>query len=334
MKRLLVTEEIAQSHAEALRQKVGEPCELVVVEASTEALPADIARADIAFLSLDLMGGRDDKGPNPRLRNFSRALDAGTGLRWIHTQAAGADREVLQNAMRRGVTVTTSSGASAQAVAHTAIAGMLALARGVPRWVEAQGRKAWSVPPREQWPRDVDGSRALVVGTGPIGQAIARIGGALGMQVRGVRRSTQPLEPFAQILDFDQIVTALPEVDWLFLACPLTPRTRGLVDADVLSRLPAHACIVNVARGEVVVDAPLQAALREGRIAGYYSDVFTGEPLGPDSAWWETPHTLMSPHLAAASRGYGPRTVVAFLDNLGRYMQGATLRNVVTPPAG
>ena len=119
-------------------------------------------------------------------------------------------------------------------------------------------------------------------------------------------------------------------MDWLFLACPLTPRTRGLVDADALARLPAHAHIVNVARGEVVVDEPLQAALREGRLAGYYSDVFAGEPLGPGSAWWDTPRTLMSPHLAAASQGYGPRTVAAFLDNLGRH---APLRNTVTPPS-
>ncbi|WP_423456178.1 D-2-hydroxyacid dehydrogenase [Ottowia sp. VDI28] len=329
---VLVTEEFARHHADAVRRIVPAPCELVITDPLTDEFPAHLDRVEVAFLSLDLMGGKDAGGAHPRLRAFSRVADRTSALRWIHTQAAGADREVLQNAMRRGAVVTTSSGASAQAVAHTAIAGMLALAKNVPHWVNSQTKKIWATPPRDQWPDDIDGSRALVVGTGPIGQAIARIAGAMGMHVSGVRRSAQPLPDFEHMFDFSQIAEALPETDWLFLACPLTAQTRGLVNAPFLARLPSHARIVNVARGEVVADADLRSALIGGRVAGYYSDVFAGEPLGATSDWWETPHTLMSPHLAAASTGYGPRTVQAFLENLSRYVAGEPLRNVVTPP--
>src|SRR5690606_34385100 len=115
----------------------------------------------------------------------------------------------------------------------------------------------------------------------------------------------------------------------LFLACPLTENTRGLVNEAFLTRLAPHAHIVNVARGEVVVDKAVQAALHTGRLGGYYSDVFSHEPLDPDSAWWDTPRTLISPHLAAKSAGYAARAAKAFLDNLKRYARGEPLRNVV-----
>lgn len=332
MKYLLITDDIARQYADAIRNTLGAPCELVVVEASTDALPDNLDRAELAFLSLDLMGGKDAEGPNPRLRAYSRAVEQAGALRWIHTQAAGADRPVLQNALARGVTVTTSSGASAQAVAHTAIAGMLALARNVPGWLDAQAKKVWAPPARAQWPRDIDGSRALVIGTGPIGQAIGRICGAMGVHVTGVRRNVQPMAEFADVIDFAGIPSVLPQVDWLFLACPLTPLTRGLVDAEFLRHLPPHAGVVNIARGEVIVDDAMQTALRNERLLGYYSDVFAGEPLAADSPWWEMPRTIMSPHLAAASQDYGHRTVESFLDNLGRYVQGQPLRNIVNPP--
>ena len=332
MMHLLVTEDFAKRHAQDVRDIVQGPCEFVVLDPAGKTPPAGLEHVEVAFLSLDLMGGKDDVSAHPRLRVFSQVAKNTPALRWMHTQAAGADRPVLQNAMRRGAMVTTSSGASSQAVAHTAIAGMLALARNVPHWIDAQSRKTWATPPRDQWPRDINGTRALVIGTGPIGQHIARIAKAMDMHVTGVRRSNQPLPEFDQMLSFDQMRSVLAETDWVFLACPLKDETRGLIDAAFVQELPAHACIVNVARGEVISDEAVRTALIEGRLAGYYSDVFTGEPLGPDSEWWGTPHTLMSPHLAAASTGYGPRTVEFFLDNLRRYVQKQPLKNVVEPP--
>ncbi|WP_051237578.1 D-2-hydroxyacid dehydrogenase [Ottowia thiooxydans] len=329
---VLVTAGFAHHHADAVRKIVKDPCDLVVFDPLTNVIPPDLERVEVAFLSLDLMGGRDAEGGHPRLRAFSRVANQTSALRWIHTQAAGADREVLQNAMKRGAVVSTSSGASSQAVAHTAIAGMLALARNVPHWVRSQDGKVWGTPHRDHWSPDIDGTQALIVGTGPIGQAIARITNAMGMKVAGVRRSAQPLPAFHEMFEFSQIEDVLPRTDWLFLACPLTAQTHSLVDASFLERLPTGAHIVNVARGEVIVEDAVRAALVNGQLAGYYSDVFIGEPVPASSDWWDTPGVLMSPHLGATSTGYGPRTVEIFLDNLRRYVAGTELRNVVKPP--
>lgn len=331
MMHILVSADFARQHEKAVREVVGADCKLVVADPVSGTPPSGLEEVEAAFLSLDLMGGRDETGAHPRLRFFSQVADQTPNLRWIHTQAAGADREVLQNAMRRGAVVTTSSGASSQAVAHTAIAGMLALARGVPRWVRAQEQKVWSTPTRDQWPRDINGSKALIIGTGPIGQAIARIAKAMDMDVTGVRRKAELLAGFDAMLTFPQMHEVLPQIDWVFLACPLTRETRGFVDAAFIEKLPEHARIVNVARGEVVSSKVVREALIDGRLAGYYSDVFEGEPLGSESEWWDTPRTLMSAHLAAASTGYGPRTVEYFLDNLRRYVSKQPLRNVVAP---
>ena len=329
---ILLTREFAREDGQRALSIAPANSQLIYLDPTQEALPAELGEADIAYLSLDLMGGQDAAGAHPRLRVFSRAIEHAPRLRWLHTQAAGADRPVLQNALRRGVTITTSSGVTSETVAHTAIAGMLALARGVPDWVSAQSRKTWRTPPRAQWPRDINGGKALVVGTGPIGQAIARILRAMAMHVTGVRRSRDLLPGFDRMLDFDQSGSALPGVDWIFLACPLTERTFGLVDRDFLAKLAPHACLINVARGEVVVDDAVQSALRSGSLGGYYSDVFKDEPLAATSGWWDTPRTLISPHLAALSRGYGARAANAFFENLERYVQGEPLRNVVAAP--
>lgn len=329
---ILVTQEFAREYGQHVLSIAPSGSQLVCLDPTRDEPPAKLEKADIAFLSLDLMGGQDTVGAHPRLRTFSRAIEQVPRLRWLHTQAAGADRPVLQDALRRGVIVTTSSGVTSETVAHTAIAGMLALARGVPDWVSAQSRKAWSTPARAHWPRDINGSKALIIGTGPIGQAIARILKAMAVHVSGVRRSQDLLPGFDRMLSFDQGGSALPDVDWIFLACPLNDRTRGLVDREFLARLAPHACLINVARGEVVIDGTVQSALHAGSLGGYYSDVFKDEPLAAASEWWETPRTLISSHLAALSQGYGARAANAFFENLERYVQGEPLRNVVAAP--
>ncbi len=331
MTTLLVTEAIARQYGTVLREAAGPDTTLLVLGDGPP--PAeDLARVELAFLSTDLMGSNNKTHPNARLRAFGEAIAAAPALRWIHTCSSGADRDILQQALRRGVVVTTSSGANAMAVAHTAIAGMLALARGVPHWVQTQSARQWATQRDAQAPSDIDGNHALVVGTGPIGQAIARSCRALGLRVTGVRRDRDATDgAFDAMRQFEDLPAALADVDWVFLACPLTPRTRGLVDAGFLQALPTDARLVNVARGEVVDEAALHAALREGRLGGCYSDVFVEEPLPADSPWWDLPRTLVSAHSAGASTGFSERTVQAFRHNLVRLRQGLPLQNVAIP---
>ncbi|HEY1226726.1 MAG TPA: NAD(P)-dependent oxidoreductase, partial [Ramlibacter sp.] len=114
----------------------------------------------------------------------------------------------------------------------------------------------------------------------------------------------------------------------LVLACPLTPETRGLVDASALALLPAHAGLVNVARGEVVDEGALVEALRQQRLGGAYLDVFATEPLATDSPLWDLPNAIVTPHSAGFSDGNEDRVARMFLDNLARWVAGQPLLNV------
>jgi phosphoglycerate dehydrogenase-like enzyme len=174
----------------------------------------------------------------------------------------------------------------------------------------------------------------MVVGLGPIGREIARLLKALGLRVIGVRRSAEAVAPCDETLTYAQMRSALPRVDWLILACPLTDVTRGLVDEAALAALPRGARLLNVSRGAVVDEGALIRALESGRLAGAYLDVFTREPLEADSPLWTLPNVIVSPHSSSYSQGYGDRVGEIFLDNLARWRDGLPLRNVVAPPAG
>ena len=126
---------------------------------------------------------------------------------------------------------------------------------------------------------------------------------------------------------FEQIARVLPRADWLVLACPLTARTRELIDARALSLLPAGAHLVNVARGEVVDEAALVDALSSHRLAGAFLDVFAHEPLPADSPLWRMENVIVTPHSAGHSDGNGARVLAIFLDNLARWQRGDALQH-------
>lgn len=295
--------------------------------------PQTLRRIDLAFLSTDLMFGSSG-GVTPGLSTFCDHLRDAVNLRWLHIRSAGADRPILLELLARGVRVTTSSGANAPEVSQSALAGFLALARGVPDWVHAQRRHEWSPQDGKALPRDIVGNTAIVVGMGPIGREIALLLHALRLSVIGVTRSAAPVPGCVAVLPYARLEEALPRADWLILACPLTPETRGMIDAARLAMLPAGARVINVARGAVVVESDLIDALRGGYLGGAYLDVFENEPLAPDSPLWDMPGTLISSHRAGHSTGVDVRIMEMFLDNLRRWLGDAELKNeVVAAPA-
>ncbi len=226
--------------------------------------------------------------------------------------------------------VTTASGSAAEPIAQTALAGLLMLARGFPHWQDAQRRRAWEPHPPAEIPRDLRGQTLVVFGLGAIGSALARMARALGLHVIGVRRgAAKGDEPVDELHPPARLRELLPRADWLAIACPLSDETRNAIDADALARLPRGAHLLNVARGGIVDEAALLAALRDGRLAGAYLDVFATEPLPADSPIWSLPNVICTPHNSAASRGNEARQVEIFLDNLARYGRGEPLRNEV-----
>lgn len=325
--KLLLSSATAERLAPALIDACGDAgCSLL----RAEALPPGAAcEADAAFVSRDVTGRSTKQVLEPATAHFHALLRAAPALRWVQAHSAGADRPVYLDLLARGVRVSTASGANAQVVAHSALAGLLALARQLPALWQAQRERRWSPPPLDQLPPDLAGQTAVVVGWGPIGQALARCLLALDLRVVVVRRQPQPAGPGLHTVTTAQLHQVLPQADWLLLVCPLTPETHGLIGQEALQRLPAGARLVNVARGEVVDEPALLQALQSGRLAGACLDVHATEPLPAASPLWGLPNVICTPHCAGFSSGNEARVDRLFLDNLAAWLRGDALRNEV-----
>jgi phosphoglycerate dehydrogenase-like enzyme len=325
--RLLLSREAAERFGGRVAAVLdGRPFEIVHLE-SEGAADGDFG-VDIGLISVDVRGNSTNVMLAPTMRRFFEMATKSRGLRWIHTNSAGADRPEYRPLQARNVTLTTSSGATAATIALSVTGAVIALAREFPAMMHAQQMHAW-VPLRgERTPRDLAGQTALVVGLGPIGLEVARLLKAVGLQVVGVRRSHTAAAPCDETITYAGLRDALPRADWVILACPLSDVTRGLIDAAALARLPPGARLINVSRGAVVDEEALIVALRSGQLAGAYLDVFTREPLAADSALWSLPNVIVSPHSSSYSQGYADRVGEIFLDNLARWRDGLPLRNV------
>jgi phosphoglycerate dehydrogenase-like enzyme len=305
-------------------QRLGIALEQVVLPADPEGRlsDADCARLDLAFFSQDIF---------PKFsRQFFSTVRKAPSLQWLHVFNAGVDHPIYTEMLERGVRLTTSAGSTAVPIAQTAITGLLMLARNFPRWLKAQRERRWDPMRPPDFPRDLVGQTAVVLGLGSIGSEIARLAQALGLKVIGIRRSPQQAgDPVDELHPPQKIAELLPRADWLIIATPLTAETRGLIDAAMLARLPQGACIINVARGEIIDETAMVAALREQRLGGAYLDVFEKEPLPAESPLWDLPNVLVTPHNSAAAAGNDERVYRMFLDHLGCWHHGKPLRNEV-----
>ena len=279
---------------------------------------------DVAFVSRDVTGLSTKHELAPSLKACYKVLEESSTLRWVHIHSAGADRDVYVRLRAKGVQVATSSGANAEVVAQTALAGLLALSRKFPELVHAMHAKKWAPLLGSQLPPDLSGQTALLVGWGPIAQRVAQFLSVLGLRLKVVRQKAQigslakPGGDFSQpeMLTFETLDSALPSTDWIVLMCPLTDTTRGLINARRLNLLPPGAGLVNVSRGEVVVESDLIEALQNGSLGSAYLDVFEHEPLSQTSPLWHLPNVIVTPHSAGFSAGNELRVSHMFLDNL------------------
>ncbi|MEY4947824.1 MAG: hypothetical protein RL698_35 [Pseudomonadota bacterium] len=294
-------------------------------------LPGDpggwLDESALGRIELACFTGSWDADPVFARRFLGSALNA-PRLAWMHLPNAGVDHPVFARLRAQGTRLTTSSAATAVPIAQSAIAAVLWLARGFPAWSSAQHRRAWQ--PHVALPDDLAGRTMVVVGLGAIGNEIARLARALGLHVVGLRRRPRREDDHAdEVVVPSHLDEVLARADWLVLACPLTDETRGLLDARRIGLLPAGARVVNVARGALVDEAALVAALASGRIRGAYLDVFAEEPLPADSPLWDLPEVIVTPHDAGASAGNPDRVAEIFLDNLERWLRDEPLAGEV-----
>jgi phosphoglycerate dehydrogenase-like enzyme len=254
-------------------------------------------------------------------------------LRWVQITAAGVESLLDSELALSGVTLTTVSGIHAVPVGEYVIGAMLAFAKGLPGAMRAQAERSW----RPYLAEELYGKTVGIVGLGAIGGFVAKLARADGMRVLAIRRSVRQraVGHEAGIADVDELLPPsdlphlLSQADYVVIAVPLTPQSRGLIGERELRTMRPAARIINISRGAVIDEAALVRALKEGWIAGAALDVFQEEPLPPDSELWGMEKVILTPHISGGTPVYMERTVALFCDNLRRYLAGEPLRNVV-----
>jgi phosphoglycerate dehydrogenase-like enzyme len=227
--------------------------------------------------------------------------------------------------------VTNARGVFDRPLAEYVLGAVIAYAKDSQTSFDLQRRHEW----RHRETRSITGATALVVGTGGIGREIAKLLRAAGVVVRGAGRRAVADDPdFGEIVDSANLAAEVGWCDHLVLAAPLTPATRGLVDARVLAAMKPDAHLVNIARGPMVDEAALLEALRQHRIGGATLDVFDTEPLPPGHPLWDAPNVTVTAHMSADAVGWREALAEGFATNARRWLAGEPLLNVVDKKLG
>jgi D-2-hydroxyacid dehydrogenase (NADP+) len=258
-------------------------------------------------------------------------------LRWVHHAAAGVDGVPLE-ALPPQVVVTSGKGPMAVSVAEHALSLMLALARLLPEAIRDQQAQHWRPGGGLAFVdrvRDLHGRTVLILGVGTTGRELARICKlGFGMRVLGFARTRRDHPHVDAYIERAGLAAALGEADFVCVALALTRETHHLVDAAALAAMKPTACLVNVARGELVDEHALVAALQERRIAGAGLDSFEVEPLPPEHPLWRLPNVLITPHRTPGSDGFWAHYADFLAENIRRFGDGAPLLGVVDRVAG
>ena len=252
-------------------------------------------------------------------------------LRWIQVTSAGLDQILVPELVKRDLLISNASGVYAPQVAEQAWCLTLAIAGRVPHYWEEQQQHNWQAVDRI----DLDGSTVGVIGLGGIGRRYSRVAAAFGMRVLAVDLH-QPPKPdsVAALWSIDEIDQLLEQSDFVLVSCPYTSETHHLINADRFSHMKSNAVLINIARGSIVDEQALVEALQSGSIAAAGIDVCEQEPLPPESNLWEVPNLVISPHCAGLSPQRMQQMADFFIENLGRYVAGQPLMNLVDQQLG
>jgi phosphoglycerate dehydrogenase-like enzyme len=252
-------------------------------------------------------------------------------LEWIHITAAGVDTLLFDELRDSDVVVTNARGVFDRPLAEYVLGAVIGYAKDSQTSFDLQRRHVW----RHRETRSITGATALVVGTGGIGREIAKMLRAAGLVVRGAGRRVVADDPdFGEIVDSANLADEVAWCDHLVLAAPLTPATRGLVDAKVLEAMKPDAHLVNIARGPMVDEAALLDALMNRRIGGATLDVFDTEPLPQGHPLWDAPNVTITAHMSADVVGWRDTLAAQFAANAQRWLRGEPLLNVVDKQLG
>lgn len=298
--------------------------------------PGDyLARLQSSFPELSVAGARSFAQADSQLTQTQILLTKGTAidavallpehvsrmpeLEWIQCLISGSEH--IQRALegRSDVLVTTAKGIHGPQMSEMAIFFMLTLARDGPRLLRNQSAERWERIPQRVLERKTVG----IVGLGSIGAHLARLCKAFAMTVHGVSRSGRAVDGVDRVCLPADLLAVAAEVDFLVLTLPATAETVHLIDDRVLAAMKPSAYLINLARGHVVDEDALVAALQSGSIAGAALDVFEQEPLPPTHPLWRMENVVITPHIGGGSDRYLDAVLEIVERNLALYLAGA-----------
>ncbi|MGY4926205.1 D-2-hydroxyacid dehydrogenase [Streptomyces sp. 900105755] len=285
-----------------------------IVHTDTKGLATRLPAADVLlvwdFASHAVREAWPGEGPRPG---------------WVHTASAGVDHLMCPELAASDTVVTNARGVFDAPIAEYVAALVLAVAKDLPATLDLQRERTW----RHREARRVAGTRACVVGSGPIGRAIVRTLKALGITTALVGRV--PRTGIHGPEDLDRLMS---RADWVIAAAPLTEQTYGMFDAHRFGVMQPSACFINVGRGGLVDEEALVRALTRRWIAAAALDVFATEPLPADSPLWNVPGLLVSPHMSGDTVGWRDELGSQFVELYERWAAGRSLLNVVDKKRG
>ena len=247
-------------------------------------------------------------------------LEKARKLKWIQALGSGVDGITDRPSLRPDVLVTNLHGIHGAPVSEAALAAMLSLGRGLARNLRNQQQHKW-----ERFPASLlKGKTVVIYGVGSIAAELAPKCKAFGMRVLGISSTTRTLPGFDRILPRSELVAAASEADYLVLLTPYSEATRGSVGGNVFAAMKPTAHLVNLARGGVVDEEALMAALTTRRIAGAALDVFSEEPLPESHPLWAMDNVLITPHQGGFYDEYVNEALPVIEHNLRKFLAGDT----------
>lgn len=251
-------------------------------------------------------------------------------LRWIQTTGAGIDHLLPLDWLPADIVLTNNSGPHGAKCEEFCLMALLALSSRLATFVEQQRKREWSpiftVP--------VKGKHCVIIGFGDLGQAAGRACRKLGVLTTAITRSGAGSGPADTILASDRLNDVLPSADFVIVTAPLTPATRNILNRERLALLSKSAGVINVSRAALVDYQAIREMLDEDRLAGAILDVHQPEPLPSDSSLWGVRNLILTPHISCDDPRYVDMLLDCWFRNLGRFVDGQPLVNVVDPVRG
>jgi phosphoglycerate dehydrogenase-like enzyme len=262
---------------------------------------------------------------SPLLKDYFRLMLKSSSIKWLHTINTGLDKLPYLELVEKGVAITNNH-AQAIAIAEFVLGQVLAHYQNTQDFHSKQRQKVWKHRPF----REIHGTNWLIIGFGHIGQAVAQRAKAFGATITAVRRSKDDAGLADSVVNQQQLAEVLPHADVVVLTCASNAQTRNMVDSAFLQAMKEKSVLINIARGDLVVEADLHNALDAGILDYAILDVFNREPPAEDSWVWHHPRVLLTPHTSNAGSGMRGRSEAIFFENLRRMLKGEPLLNQVS----